>query len=247
MNSSLVVPSAATLVALVLVVVAGTAAAGQLPPPLGAGHQSLSPGAHVLDLVSRETSPGGPARLPEIVLTLPKGWFNWDGWGMNDGGTLILTFWDVDKVYPTGCRWASKPMIDPGPTVNGLARALATRPLRHASKPRKVALGRFHGKYLLWSVPSNMSSARCRQGYFESWTAKGWASDRYQQGAGQVDRLWILNVDGQRLLIDASYMSWATKKQRAELNRIVHSIKFLPLGAGGHAHNDQRFRKAERP
>jgi hypothetical protein len=158
---------------------------------------------------------------------LPKGWFNYDGWAMNDGGTLIVAFWDVNKVYPTGCHWASKPMIDPGPTVDGLARVLHTRPLRHASKPKGVTLGGFHGKYLRWSVPRNMSWAHCRQGYFESWTAKGWASDRYQQGGGQVDRLWILNVDGQRLVIDAAYLD-ATKKQRAELNRIVHSIQFLP-------------------
>jgi probable HAF family extracellular repeat protein len=227
MNTSLLTRIAATLAALSPVVVASNAPAGQLPPPLGAGHQALTPGVQVLDLVSRETSPGGPAQLPQIELTLPKGWFNYDGWGMNDGGPLIVSFWDVNKVYPTGCHWASKPMIDPGPTVNGLAHALYTRPLRHASKPRSVSLGGFSGKYLKWSVPTNMSWAHCRQGYFESWTAKGWASDRYQQGGGQVDRLWILNVDGQRLVIDAAYLD-ATKKQRAELNRIVHSIKFLP-------------------
>jgi probable HAF family extracellular repeat protein len=230
MNNSLLIRIAATLAALSLVVVASTAAAGQLPPPLGAGHQALSPGVQVLDLVSRETGPGGPARLPQIELTVPKGWFNYDGWGMNDGGStpkLIVSFWDVNKVYPTGCHWGSKPMIDPGSTVSGLAQALYKRPLRHASKPRGVTLGGFHGKYLRWSVPTNMNPGYCRQGYFESWTAKGWASDRYQQGGGQVDRLWILNVDGQRLVIDAAYLH-ATKKQRAELNRIVHSIKFLP-------------------
>ena len=87
-------------------------------------------------------------------------------------------------------------------------------------------LGGFHGKYLSWSVPSKIDFTHCAQGYFESWTAKGWASDRYQQGPGQVDRLWILDVKGQRLVIDAAYMPWATRKQRAELDRIVHSIKF---------------------
>jgi probable HAF family extracellular repeat protein len=228
MNTSLLIRIASTLAALSLVVVASTAAAGQLPPPLSAGHQALSPGIQVLDLVSRETSAGGSAQLPRIELTLPKGWFNYEGWGMNDGGTLIVSFWDVNKVYPAGCHWASKSMIDPGPTVGGLARVLYTRPLRHASKPRRVTLAGFHGKYLRWSVPTNLNPAHCVQGYFESWTAKGWASDRYQQGGGQVDRLWILNVDGQRLVIDAAYLH-ATKKQRAELNRIVHSIKFLPV------------------
>lgn len=218
----------AAIAAVSLAALASSAAAGRLPRPLGAGHQLLSPGAHVLDLVLREQGGTGPAHLPRIALTLPSGWFNYDGWGMNDGGTLIVSFWDVASVYPTPCRWLGKPKIDPGPTVAGLASALATRPLRRASRPRDVVLGGFRGKYLRWSVPKGISFSRCGQGYFESWTATGWASDRYQQGPGQVDRLWILDVHGQRLVIDAAYMPSATRKQRAELDRIVHSIEFLP-------------------
>lgn len=227
MNRSLLIRFSA-IAALLLAAVASTATAGHLPRPLGVGNQPLSAGVHVLDLVAREHPPGsGPKHLPRIAITLPSGWFNYDGWGMNDGGTLVVSFWDVAKVYPTGCKWRSKPMVNPGRTVDGLARALATRPLRHASKPRSVALDGFRGKYLSWSVPKALDLSSCDQGYFESWTARGWASDRYQQGPGQADRLWILDVKGQRLLIDASSEPWATRKQRAELDRIVHSIKFL--------------------
>ena len=208
----------------------GSAARAAQRRPLGVGNELLSPGVHVLDLVSREHG-NGPKHLPRIAITLPSGWYNYDGWGVNDGGTLIVSFWDVAMVYPTGCRWRSKPMIDPGQSVDGLARALATRPLRHASEPKSVALAGFRGKYLQWSVPKKIDFAGCGQGYFESWTARGWASDRYQQGPGQVDRLWILDVKGQRLVIDAAFMPWATQRQRTELNRIVHSIRFAPSSA----------------
>ena len=231
MNKTFHIRFLAFAAALLLVTASSDAAAGHLPRPLGIGHQPLSAGVHLLDLVSREQGGTGPAHLPRIAITTPSGWFNYDGWGMNDGGTLIVSFWDVARVYPTGCKWRSRPMIDPGHTVDGLAAALATRPLRHASRPRNVALGRFRGKYLRWSVPSHVNFGACTQGYFESWTANGWASDRYQQGAGQVDRLWILNVNGQRLVIDAAYMPWATPRQRAELDRVVHSITFLPTGS----------------
>lgn len=220
-----------------LVAIANSAAAGPLPRPLGPGKQKLSPGLHVLDLVSREQrdAPRGYAHLPRIAITLPSGWFNYDGWALNDGGTLSLAFWDVDKVYRTPCRWQGEPKIDPGRTVEGLARALTARPLRHAGSPTDVELDGFHGKYLRWSVPAKIDFSRCGQGYFESWTGRGWATDRWQQGPGQVDRLWILDVKGRRLVIDASHMPWATRKQRYELGRIVHSIKFLPsdrLGIG---------------
>jgi hypothetical protein len=226
MNNSFVIRVSATVAALSLVAVASTAAAGRLTRPLGAGEQPLSAGVHVLDLVSREQGRKGYAHLPRIAITLPSGWFNYNGWAVNDGGPLGLAFWDVAKVYPTGCEWQRQPMIDPGRSVAGLAQALATRPLRHASTPVNTLLDGFHGEYLRWSVPSDIDFSSCKQGYFESWTGRGWATDRWQQAPGQVDRLWILDVHGKRLVIDANFLPTATRKQRAELDRVVHSIMF---------------------
>jgi len=201
----------------------------RLPRPLGAGHQTLAAGVQVLDLVSRDHAGTGPAHLPRIAITLPSGWFNYDGWGMSTGGPLpllIVSFWDVNQVYPTPCHWKGKTMVDPGSTVNGLVSALAKQPLRRARTPRDVVLAGFAGKYLQLSVPGHVNFADCDEGYFETWTALGWGSDRYQQGPGQIDRIWILNVKGQRLVIDAAFMPQATGKDRAELDRVVHSIRF---------------------
>jgi hypothetical protein len=227
MSTTFLIRFSAIAAALSLVALAGTAAAGRLPQPLGPGEQELSPGVHVLDLGSLKQSRPGYAHLPRIAITLPSGWFDYNGWAVNDGGALGLAFWDVDKVYPTGCRWQGKSMIDPGRTVDGLARTLATRPLRHASRPRDVVLGGFRGKYVTWSVPSKIDFSHCGQGYFESWPGRGWATDRWQQGPGQVDRLWILDVHGKRLVVDANYLPSATREQRDELDHIVHSIRFL--------------------
>jgi hypothetical protein len=227
MNNTFLIRLSAIAAALSLVAFTSTAAAGRLQRPLGVGEQPLSAGVHLLDLVSLKQSRPGYKHLPRIAVTLPSGWFNYNGWAVNDGGPLGLAFWDVDKVYPTPCRWQGKPKIDPGRTVDGLARVLATLPLRHASRPRNAELAGFRGKYLRWSVPRKVDFSRCGQGYFESWTGRGWARDRWQQGPGQVDRLWILDVNGKRLVIDANYMPSATRGQRAELDRIVHSIKLL--------------------
>jgi hypothetical protein len=61
---------------------------------------------------------------------------------------------------------------------------------------------------------------------FKSWTGKGWAYNRYHQGPGQVDRLWILDIDGARLVIDAFSMPSATAAEREELLNVVESIRF---------------------
>jgi hypothetical protein len=44
-----------------------------------------------------------------------------------------ITFWDVGEVYRHPCQWKGKRMIQPGPTVAGLAKVLANRPLRDAA------------------------------------------------------------------------------------------------------------------
>ena len=230
------IPRSTAVIGVAIVVLAGclcgaaAPATPSLPAPLGLGHQKLSPGVHVLDLVARENGHGGPAHLPRIALTLPKGWFNYDGWGMTTGEQvprMLVSFWDVFLVYETPCLWKSKSLIDPGAGVGGLASVLAKRPLRNASVPKDVVLAGVRGKYLQWSVPRQIDFAGCDEGAFESWTAVGWASDRYQQGPGQVDRIWILNVGGERLVVDVGYMPQATRAQREQLARIVRSIRFL--------------------
>jgi hypothetical protein len=184
----------------------------------------------VFDLVALDTAGSGPAYLPKIAVTLPSGWSSYDGFGVNNG-VVSVSFWDVNKVYPTPCKWQSKRMIDPGATVDGLASALARQPLRNATTPTNAVLAGVRGKYLRLSVPRHINFAQCDRGYFETWTGLGWASDRWEQGPGQVDRVWILNVDGQRLVVDANYLPSATATDRAQLDRVVHSIRFLRIAS----------------
>ena len=215
----------------VVVTLAACGGSASKSSPLGPGREELRAGAYVLDLVARDRAGTGPAQLPKIELTVPDGWFNYKGIAVGKGEkvpqTAFVFFWHVDQVYPTPCKWAGKPLVDPGRGVDGLAFALANQPLRHATVPTDIELAGFRGKYLRLSVPTNIDFDDCDEGYFESWTADGWASDRYQQKPGQVDRIWILDVDGQRLVIDAAYLPEATAQDRAELERVVDSIRFL--------------------
>jgi hypothetical protein len=142
-----------------------------------------------------------------------------------------LSFWDVNKVYGTPCKWKSEGMVDPGQSVGGLAAALSQQPLRGGTAPVAFDIAGVRGTYVRLSVPRHLDLAVCDEGTFESWTGLGWAHDRWEQGPGQVDQLWILNLDGQRLVVDANYLPGATKADRAELDGVVRSIRFLQPGA----------------
>jgi len=243
--------AALSVVALVATVAGCGSGSEATKKPLGAGQQRLTRGTQVLDLPAR-VHDGTVSHLPKIALTVPDGWFNYDGWALGkapparEGSPslppdavrpVFVTFWDVASVYPTPCDWAGKPLVDPGPGVDGLASALTRQPLRNATTPTDVALGGFHSKYLRWSVPTDIAFdekrrskalfPRCDEKTFQSWTGSGWARDRYEQAPAQVDMLWILDVHGQRLVVDASYLPEATAADRTELDGVVHSIQFM--------------------
>ncbi len=130
---------------------------------------------------------------------------------------LGLSVWDVGRVPRNPCHSIGH-LYDPGATVEDLAAALAAQPMRHATMPTDVVLGGYHGRYLQWSVPAHMvvtgdsDFAGCdvRSGGhrdFVSWFGNR-MGERWQQEAGQVDRLWILNVTGNG--------SWSTRPTRLE-------------------------------
>ena len=46
-------------------------------------------------------------------------------------------------------------------------------------------------------------------------------SERYEQLANQIDGLWVLNVNGHRLVVDATYSADATDDQKTELDQVA--------------------------
>jgi hypothetical protein len=202
-----------------------TAAPVATPHATLSGIEDLKPGTYAFDFPLLHT-PGKP--FHDILVTLPAGWSSFEGFAVrrlvDTPRQMAVSTWFVIDVYVNGCQWLG-PKLNAGQTVDELAAVLAARPLRNATAPVAVTLGGFHGKYLEWSVPRDIQFGNCDQGMFKSWVGDG---DRYQQGPGQVDQLWMLDVDGRRIVIDATYMPGATEQDRADLAKVVASIAFEP-------------------
>ena len=162
---------------------------------------------------------------------------------MSDGSFTVkkpgpvtgFSVWDVAEVPTDPCHPLTT-MRDPGPTVDDLVKALVAQKSRDASKPQAVTVDGHPGQYLEWSVPEDAEVVGdadfvgCDvQGNghldFVSWMAAR-GGERYQQEAGQVDRLWILDVDGHRLVADATYSLKTTDAARAELAAVAASLEF---------------------
>jgi hypothetical protein len=188
------------------------------PQPLPLGETNLQPGTY------RLTSAGLNA-----YITVPAGWRNLGQSGVNGGSSddMFIVFWpnpdDFNEVYTDPCNWSTT-IIDPpvGPTVDDLANALAAQAMRGDAVPTAVTIDGYEGKYLEMSVPTDMDLASCDEGEFRSWLG------RYHQGPGQIDRVYILDVDGQRRVLTVNHMPGASEAELAELQAIVDSIDILP-------------------
>ena len=123
-------------------------------------------------------------------------------------------------VYADPCRWQDG-YVDPpvGPTVDDLATALANQPQRGEAVPADVTIDGYSGKMVELSVPDDIDFANCDSGEFHSWEG------RFQQAPGQIDRVYILDVDGQRVVIDSHFTPGTSE---AELRRAASGAGFGP-------------------
>jgi hypothetical protein len=185
----------------------------------------------------------GGGTYPTYTVVMPAGWFA-IGTGFvakypetgKPRPVLGLSVWDVGRVFRDPCHSQGEG-VDPGPGIANLVAALLAQTMRDATKPTDVSLAGYMGKYLEWSVPADLKSSSWTNfdacdlqsdGYhdFLSWLGAGGVGERYEQVPGQVDRLWILDVKGQRLVVDSTYSPDTSQVERDALEQIVESIQF---------------------
>ncbi|QKJ19718.1 hypothetical protein [Microbacterium hominis] len=209
---------------------AESASASPAPPLLDAGERALDPGTYRM-----EPSQLQNAAFPTVIVTVPEGWTSVDGWAIHSENVGV-SLWNVDKVFGHPCQWQGTAFA-PGDTADDLVAALVEVPLRNPTTPEPVEIDGRPGTYFEWSVPSDIAhdgdgfpdcdSENGQPHDFVSWTGVGTPSLRYHQGPGQVDYVWVLDMDGERMVIDAYSMPDATDEAIAEIHDIVSTMRFV--------------------
>jgi hypothetical protein len=182
-----------------------------------------------------DTSPR-PAALPRAVVRVPPGYVA-DGSGelaadteVSGQGLRHLALWWVSEVISDPCS-ASAVWRDPGPTARDLADALAALPVWESTTPRPVTIGGYDGLVMDFDVPDPIP-VRCG-GMLYHWLDDIGGSQGL--GPGKRQRLWILDVAGQRVVILAGWFprgvsdpdAGTTPAQARELVRMAEGITFL--------------------
>jgi hypothetical protein len=135
--------------------------------------------------------------------------------------------WDITGVR--SCE-AGKAAEIVGPSVADLAGALTAQSSADGAQPVPVTIDGYRGLYVELSVPDGTDVYSCAGGRSTSST-RGKVDDgspRWQQGPGEIDMLWILDVDGDRITIAAAHRPAASREDVGELERIATTARFVP-------------------
>ncbi len=185
--------------------------------------------------------PAGGAAPADITFTIPSGWISRYGIPHKDRdgpAEMAVGSWIIANVYADPCQWQGS-ALDPavGPTVDDLASALMAQKGRAASPPTDVTLGGYPAKRIEVSVPADLDPATCDEGVMRTWVGPGervdtWYSDdpeaRSPLRSGQLNVVYIVDVNGERLVIDTWHMPGTSAADLAELDAILASMRIEP-------------------
>ncbi len=189
-----------------------------------AADTDLTPGRYAIGFSSNQTDP------PMVLIDVPAGYrAGGDGYEIsaedNDGtGYRHFDTWTVSEVAEQPC--GDTAWVDPGPGVYDLADALAALPVWESTRPVPVTVGGHQGIVMELNVPADIPD-KCRSELL-SWHDHLGGTQGI--GAGKTQRLWIVDVDGHRLMLIAGYFlghGGPTPKQVDEMTKMAEMAAFV--------------------
>jgi hypothetical protein len=200
--------------------------------PVGAGPTELIPASSTTVRIT-VTLPAGWQRINESLFVKPS----------PDGQVgLSISAWSLQHVYVYPCRWSGGAFADERLMgfARGQAQALSSwwgqDPLMPpnsnapiapiATKPEATTFRGFPAWSVEVLVPSRLDLAACDAGQFVLWDT---ATGQFRTSVpGELNRLWVVDVESVPIVIDAGAWLGAGSGERAELQAIVDSIPTEP-------------------
>lgn len=190
--------------------------------------EPLQPGKYWFDYGSL---PGWDLPGTSITITIPAlGWVPFANfavdrnYGLTDaeaGASLVI--WNITNTFADPCTDHTPVVPPPGPSVDELIAALSNQAGIDAAQPVDVIVDGYAGKSVELTITTD--PATCSGGLF-TWGSE--SDGRYAQGIDEVDRVYVLDVEGERLTFFARIPARTTAEHRVELESIIDSIDIQP-------------------
>jgi hypothetical protein len=165
-----------------------------------------------------------------VTITVPDGWSGID-----------RAVWLEENQPPSGaalgfgrgawllsdpCKYIATD-VPVGPTVADFVDAVAEHPILDTTAPVDVTLAGYTGRYFDLQVPADISNCETEPGG-DTPIYRPWEPGIYAQGPGHRWHLWVLDVDGIRVVVQSMDYAGTSEQRRTELQAMVDSIQIKP-------------------
>jgi hypothetical protein len=161
-----------------------------------------------------------------FTFEMPNGWHQFEGngppWIDGNGppdGASVWFYSPGASLYSDVCRPPNDeeaPDIRVGPTVDDFVTALVEHPSLDVTAPVDVTLAGYSGKYVDLTIPDDISD--CDQ-------YKPIDGHIYAQGPSQRWHIWVLDVDGVRVLVESNDFPGTDAQRLGEIDAIIESLE----------------------
>jgi len=171
-----------------------------------------------------------------VVIQAPEGYRRFGDWTflhLEDEPFRAMAFTTAERVPadPCGSEGGDKfaAAVDPGPSVGDLAEALVAQKGAVTSEPVPVTIDGRQGLYLTYQVAKGIDFAKCEAQAFDLFTTDPSTDPGsvYFTAARERAAIWILDVDGERLVLAWLAQPGVTRAQMREMTRMVESARFV--------------------
>jgi hypothetical protein len=171
---------------------------------------------------------GAPFQIP-VTFNLPADWAGKVGGpyaaylypaGVNSITEIALTL--SQTIYADPCHDRGFLSPQPGPTVDSLVAALSSLPGFVATTPTEVTIDGYSGKQLMLTAPADFSACTLSSDGYRLWRLPLGGIQSFHPG--QRTTLWIVDVNGKRLIISSDSYQTTSARELVEVQGILDSI-----------------------
>ena len=171
--------------------------------------------------------------VSRLTLTVPAGWTVADLIA-KDAGTpteVMFTAWVVSDVFQDACKWDETKIVSlVGMTPDQVVTAMAAQKSRTASSPTSTTIDGYPAQQITLTVAPGLDTSTCTGGNLRYWPGAGpdFSSGMCCNLAGNIDTIYVLDVNGKRMVIVARHYPGSPPADVAELQALVDSIQIAP-------------------
>jgi hypothetical protein len=169
----------------------------------------------------------GDPDAPVAVLDVPEGFQGRESWAWTDnqgpGEFAQLASWTPTRVPEDPCKpEKSRPL---GPTVVDLVRALSSQKRTTTTDPISVRVDDHSGMYVELTTPDRFDYKSCGPDGMQIWQTG--TTDPRAFDEPVIDRYWIMDVDGHRVVISAMTNRVATSETVELITGVAETVTFV--------------------